>query len=202
GPDKDQDDSQKVAEHLDQIYNEDLSVLRHQWDQRRAHLGELQTITDRLLGMIGGSIGRHRNPKDKFVIAIGLGEFKSKSGLGSLHEKFASFFIQKCRSLGYVVLGVNEFYTSKRCPQCKNFVAQVTLRRLFCNECRTYVHRDVMASNNMANIVQSHLVYLRRPDYLQPMDKNGSLLWTQGDPRTSNGTNPSSGPSGQKRKPL
>ncbi|KAG0230667.1 hypothetical protein BGX31_005783 [Mortierella sp. GBA43] len=26
------------------------------------------------------------------------------------------------RSLGYVVVGVNEYYTSKKCPTCKNFV--------------------------------------------------------------------------------
>ncbi|CAO3566023.1 unnamed protein product [Mortierella alpina] len=192
---------------LDQFYNGDMSILRHKWDQVRAHVGEFHTITDRLLGMVGGSIGRTRDPENKVVIAVGLGDFKSKSGLGSLHQSFASFFVQKCRSLGYVVVGVNEFYTSKRCPECKQFVGQVTLRRLFCRRCGTYLHRDVMASHNMAIIIQSHLVHLQRPDHLQPTDKNGSLVWTRtdSDPRTGNsGSGPSSipGSSNQKRKSL
>ncbi|CAO3574325.1 unnamed protein product [Mortierella alpina] len=193
---------------LDQFYNGDMSVLRHKWDQERAHVCEFHTITDRLLGMVGGSIGRARDPEKKVVIAVGLGDFKSKSGLGSLHESFASFSVQKCRSLGYVVVGVNEFYTSKRCPECKQFVGQVTLRRLFCRTCGTYMHRDVMASHNMAIIIQSHLVHLQRPDHLQPTDKNGSPVWTRtdSDPRTGNsGSGPSTVPgssSSQKRKSL
>ncbi|KAF9270960.1 hypothetical protein BGZ68_004513, partial [Mortierella alpina] len=85
----------KVTEALDQFYNGDLSVQRHHWDQQRAHLGEFSTITDRLLNMVGGSIGRRRDSNDKVVIAVGFGEFKSKFGLGSVHESFASFFIQK-----------------------------------------------------------------------------------------------------------
>jgi hypothetical protein len=86
-------------QELDQFYNGDMSVLRHKWDQERAHRGEFYTITDRLLGMIGGSIGRTRDPENKVVIAVGLGDFKSKSGLGSLHQSFASFFVQKVSHL-------------------------------------------------------------------------------------------------------
>ncbi|KAF8976663.1 hypothetical protein BGZ46_008070 [Entomortierella lignicola] len=64
------------------------------------------------------------------------------------------------RSLGYVVLGLNEFYTSKKCPNCQNFVAQVTIRQLFCPHCRKYYHRDIMAGENMSKMVQSYSMQL------------------------------------------
>ncbi|KAF9924166.1 hypothetical protein BGZ65_008484, partial [Modicella reniformis] len=54
---------------------------------------------------------------------------------------------------------INEFYTSKRCPSCKQFVAQVTLRRLYCPKCKAYHHRDVLAAHNMYNVVRGY----RRP---------------------------------------
>lgn len=66
------------------------------------------------------------------------------------------------------------------------------------------MHRDVMASHNMAIIVQSHLVHLRRPDHLQPTDKNGSLIWTStnSDSGASNYSSNAPGNSSQKRKAL
>ncbi|KAF9899819.1 hypothetical protein EC991_008260, partial [Linnemannia zychae] len=82
------------------------------------------------------------------------------------------------RSLGYVVLGLNEFYTSKRCPCCEQFVAQLDLRRFFCNgPCQTYHHRDVMAAENMFRVVQEYLQRQARPKYLQPKCQDQSYPW-------------------------
>ncbi|KAG0211194.1 hypothetical protein BGX28_008374 [Mortierella sp. GBA30] len=167
----------------------EMSVLRHQWDARGAYKAEFFAITDSLLGMVGGSIGRRRDSENKVVIAVGLGDFKSKVGLGSVHTSFASFFVQKCRSLGYIVVRVNEYYTSKKCPECKNFVAEVTTRRLYCPKCMTYMRQDVMAGNNIANVVQGHLLHQQRPLYLQPVDGNGHYPWMQAMSSSSSSSN-------------
>jgi hypothetical protein len=47
--------------------------------------------------MVGGSIGRQKGKDDKVLIAVGLGDFSSKSRLASLHTSFMSFFVQKVR---------------------------------------------------------------------------------------------------------
>ncbi|KAF9342531.1 hypothetical protein BGX34_008005, partial [Mortierella sp. NVP85] len=90
------------------------------------------------------------------------------------------------RSLGYVVIGVNEYYTSKRCPECHQFVGQMEIRRLYCSNCKVKFHRDVMAGENIANIVQSYLVDQRRPLYLQPYDADGNYPWELATTSSSN----------------
>ncbi|KAG0058547.1 hypothetical protein BGZ92_007139, partial [Podila epicladia] len=83
------------------------------------------------------------------------------------------------RSLGYIVVGVNEYYTSKRCPDCHEFVGQVDIRQLYCPTptCGAKIHRDVMAGHNMCNAIQGHLLHQQRPHYLQPYDKDGNYIW-------------------------
>ncbi|KAF9903119.1 hypothetical protein EC991_004145 [Linnemannia zychae] len=115
------------------------------------------------------------------VIGISLGQFKSSSGLTTLHGSFQAFFIQLARSLGYVVVGVNEFFTSKKCLTCEQFVYQVNIRRLFWKSCKSFIHRDILAAHNMCNIVKSHLLIQERPDYLQPIDEDGNMPWKKND---------------------
>ena len=79
--------------------------------------------------------------------------------------------------MGYIVVGVNEYYTSKKCPNCENFVAQVTLRQLYCPNCKRYHHRDVMAAENMSRIVRECLEKQERPDYLQPKTADDRYPW-------------------------
>ncbi|KAF9903020.1 hypothetical protein EC991_004271, partial [Linnemannia zychae] len=81
------------------------------------------------------------------------------------------------RSLGYLVVGLNEYYTSKKCPGCGMFVCQVDMRRFYCTHCHVYHHRDVMAAENMGNIIQGYLAHQERPDYLHPVAKDGSHPW-------------------------
>ncbi|KAF9143837.1 hypothetical protein BGX20_007083, partial [Mortierella sp. AD010] len=68
---------------------------KHQWDARKARDAEYRIITDRLLSMVGGSIGRQRDEADKVVIGVGLGKFSANTKLSSLHESFQSYFVQK-----------------------------------------------------------------------------------------------------------
>ncbi|KAG0342297.1 hypothetical protein BG004_005705, partial [Podila humilis] len=81
------------------------------------------------------------------------------------------------RSLGYVVVGLEEYYTSKKCPNCEKFVGKVTIRQLFCPPCGKYFHRDVMAAQNMANLERGYLEDQKRPLYLQPRTADGKFPW-------------------------
>ena len=76
------------------------------------------------------------------------------------------------------MVGINEYYTSKKCLDCQDFVAQVTLRQFYCPHCERYYHRDVMAAENMCKIIQGHLVEQERPRYLQPVTEDGRYPWT------------------------
>ncbi|KAF9110941.1 hypothetical protein BGX27_005676 [Mortierella sp. AM989] len=140
---------------LDLFYNgnngNNRRFKKHAWDASRARDVEFRVIANRLLGMVGGTIGRRRDESDKVVIGA--------------------------RSLGYIVVGVNEYYTSKKCPTCEEFVGQVEIRRLYCPHCKTFMHRDVMAGHNICNAIRGHLHDQQRPLYLQPVDEKGEYPW-------------------------
>ncbi|KAF9178231.1 hypothetical protein BGZ50_007958, partial [Haplosporangium sp. Z 11] len=169
----------KVVESILETFYNNVTLKRHQWDAKRARDKEFQLVAKRLLKMIGGNPGRKRDQDDKVIIGIGLGEFSSTSRLSSLHTAFSKYFVQLARSLGYIVVGVNEYYTSKRCPGCKEFVGQVDIRQLYCPTpmCRAKLHRDVMAGHNVCSVIQGHLLCQQRPRYLQPYDKDGRHIW-------------------------
>ncbi|KAF9920167.1 hypothetical protein FBU30_010048, partial [Linnemannia zychae] len=84
-----------VKKRLDEFYDGDKSFRKHVWDARKAKEAEFNIITDRLLNMVGGSLGRQRSETDKVVIGIGLGKFSSNSRLTSLHESFQAHFVQR-----------------------------------------------------------------------------------------------------------
>ncbi|GAB5587406.1 hypothetical protein Unana1_02306 [Umbelopsis nana] len=83
-------------------------------DSKKARRSEFDDATNALLRMAGGHIGRKRMPGEDMLFAVGLGDFNTKTNLSSLHTSFGSHFINKVRSLGYMVVGVDEFYTSKK----------------------------------------------------------------------------------------
>ncbi|KAI1302678.1 hypothetical protein EDD11_005591, partial [Mortierella claussenii] len=99
----------------------------------RAKAEEYRQITNSLLKIVDGSLGAKREDKNKVIIGVGLGEFSPKTRLTSLHEFFRSHFVQKA---SYIVVGVEEYYTSKKCPVCEEFVDQVNLRRFYCSKCK------------------------------------------------------------------
>ncbi|KAG0098493.1 hypothetical protein BGZ93_011315 [Podila epicladia] len=183
---------------LDMFYNDrKFKFKRHKWLARRAREEEYHRLADGLLRMVGGSIGTKKKGEDKVIIGIGLGRFASTSRLSSLHGTFEAFFVNKARALGYLVVGVNEYYTSKKCPKCGQFVAQTkNLRRLYCRHCKKYMHRDVMAGHNICNILQGHIKQ-ERPDYLQPVDQYGNYPWKESRSKHKVQPKSASGPSQQ-----
>ncbi|KAF9116503.1 hypothetical protein BGW39_002720, partial [Mortierella sp. 14UC] len=57
----------------------------------------------------------------------------------------------------------------------------VNIRRLYCKNCRSYIHRDILAAHNMTNIVKGCLEGAGRSDYLQLVDENGGMPWKKDD---------------------
>ncbi|KAG0012541.1 hypothetical protein BGZ80_011672, partial [Entomortierella chlamydospora] len=182
---------------LDKFYNgKKFTFKRHKWHARRARQQEYHQLADGLLRMVGGLIGEKRRVEDPVVIGIGLGRFRSTSGLSSLHGTFEGYFTGKARALGYVVVGIKEYYTSKKCPMCHKFVCQTeSIRRLYCPNCRKYRHRDVLAGHNMCNILRAFVERQERPDYLQPVDKDGNYPWKEKDGKTKDQPKNVPGPS-------
>ncbi|KAF9100189.1 hypothetical protein BGX23_004017 [Mortierella sp. AD031] len=141
----------KGENRLLEFYNGDNNrYKRYQWDLRRARQEEYSAIANRLLSIVDGSIGRIKDKSDPVLIGA--------------------------RSLGYIVVGLNKFYTSKKCPICHEFVAQVTLRRLYCLECQVYHHRDVMAAHNMYNLARGYLEDQQRLSTSIPEHKTDRTL--------------------------
>ncbi|KAI7825704.1 hypothetical protein BC939DRAFT_476140 [Gamsiella multidivaricata] len=124
-------------------------------------------------GLVGGSIGRKREEVNMVVIGIGLDKFSTKTRLSSLHESFQSHFVQKARSLDYIVVRVNEYYFEE-VPDVRE-----VCRRLYCSTCGTFMRRDIMVEYNICNVVRSHLLHQQWPLYLQPVDKEGHYPWMQ-----------------------
>jgi hypothetical protein len=86
----------KATKELSDFYNGNRHLFkRRSWDARKAFEAEFAVITDRILGIVGGSIGRMRDESCKVVIALGLGKFSSRGKLISLHNAFMSYFVRK-----------------------------------------------------------------------------------------------------------
>ncbi|KAI7816129.1 hypothetical protein BC939DRAFT_470271, partial [Gamsiella multidivaricata] len=114
---------EQVEDQLMEFYNGNNNRFKkNTWDMERAKHIEYQAIANSLLRIVGRSIGERC--KSPVLIGVGLGDFRSSKRLSSLHGTFLSYFIPLARSLGYVVVGIEEYYTSKKCPNCEEFVAQ------------------------------------------------------------------------------
>ncbi|GJJ75571.1 putative transposase [Entomortierella parvispora] len=172
---------EKVAEKLDAFYGSQKYKKRH-WDLKKAMEAEFAIMADRIMKSFGGSIGRRRRPDEKVLVAIGQGGSRYNKGLESMDSTFTAYLIRVLRSLGYVVVLVNEYYTSQKCPRrhCHRFLFRINMRRLACNHCGSRVHRDVVGAHNIANAARHQMTYFTRIDYLQPTDREGNCQWTPG----------------------
>ncbi|TPX44342.1 hypothetical protein SeLEV6574_g04542 [Synchytrium endobioticum] len=90
------------------------------------------------------TMGNKLPDNKKVIVAIGLGESETKN---SRHIGFTRYLIRKLKPLGYTIVGVDEYYTSQKCPCCGG---------------------DVLAAENMVNILLSFLDIGQSPEYLLP----------------------------------
>jgi len=82
---------EEAGKQLDYFYNGSNRLYQsHAWDAQRAQEEEYLAIANRLLKMVGGSIGDATN---MVVIGIGLGDFSSSARLTSLHNAFLAVFV-------------------------------------------------------------------------------------------------------------
>ncbi|KAF9349185.1 hypothetical protein BGX26_012509 [Mortierella sp. AD094] len=160
-----------------ETFHKSVVLEKHQWDLTRAMEKEFQRLAERIFTLAGGSSGAKRDDANKVIIGIGLGEFSLKSGLSSFHSRFKDYFVSLARSLNNPVVGVNEYYTSKKCPVCEDFVGQIDIRRLYCRKCGAIMHRDVMAGHNMCIAMKGQVLDQKRPRSLQPIDNEGNYPW-------------------------
>ncbi|KAG0347856.1 hypothetical protein BGZ54_004783, partial [Gamsiella multidivaricata] len=85
---------EKVEERLSEFYSGNKNRFKkHALDMERAKQAEYQAIAASLLGILGGSIGRHRNPANPVLIGVGLGRFKSIGRLSSFHSSFGILYL-------------------------------------------------------------------------------------------------------------
>ncbi|TPX34279.1 hypothetical protein SeLEV6574_g08300 [Synchytrium endobioticum] len=146
-------------------YYREKSYLRMEWDAKKASKGEWDMVINKMLEMVDCTIGRKVQDGRNVVVAFGTGEFESKK---SRHTAFLKYFVNRVSSLGLRIVGVDEYFTSKKCPRCGLFVEMMTLRSLYCRGCHMYYHRDEMAGENIVNVVMEYVKSGDRPEYLQP----------------------------------
>jgi len=84
----------QVGRRLEEFYGNAV-LKKHRWNAQKAKDEEYRIIANRLLELVGGSLGAKRDEDNKVVIGVGLGQFASKFRLSSLHESFQSYFVQK-----------------------------------------------------------------------------------------------------------
>lgn len=85
---------------------------RHKWDLQKAREYEYRLIADRLLGIVGGSLGKRYDPSNPVLIGVGLGKFSNKSGLSALNSIFLNYFIQTI-TIGYLKTVATAVMTDK-----------------------------------------------------------------------------------------
>ncbi|KAI8596280.1 hypothetical protein EDD21DRAFT_408500, partial [Dissophora ornata] len=148
---------QDTEMHLNEFYG-NVILKKHKWSARKARDEEYQLIANRLLKLVDGSTGVKREESSKVVIGVGLGKFSTMSRLPPLHESFQPFLFKSCRC-----------ERIPRVPRLRG-VCWSDIRRLYCSNCKTYMHRDIMAGHNICNAIPGHLLNQQRPLYLQPKD--------------------------------
>ncbi|KAF9110085.1 hypothetical protein BGW39_004840, partial [Mortierella sp. 14UC] len=83
---------QACEDDLDNFYN-NTNFWKHQWDANVCRKEEFYKVAEGLLNMIGGSVGRPKEPHQHVVIAIGLAKFTAVHGPPALNGSFEAFFI-------------------------------------------------------------------------------------------------------------
>ncbi|KAI1300518.1 hypothetical protein EDD11_006177 [Mortierella claussenii] len=146
--------------------------LRKTWDLRKAQQSAIDYGIKALLRMAGGNESRKRTPADGSVVfAVGLGGFNTRTGLPTKHAAFLKKFIIKAKGLGHTVVGCHEYYTSAKCPRdnCHQFLENAQeYRSKYCRHCQAYFDRDVVGSENIANVCRYHLQHHHRPAEFMP----------------------------------
>ncbi|KAI8349515.1 hypothetical protein B0O80DRAFT_501243 [Mortierella sp. GBAus27b] len=145
--------------------------LKKSWDCRKATAACLDLAIKGILRMAEINEGQKKNQKRRQVVfCIGLGSFDARKGLPSKHTGLLKRLITRVKSIGYVVVGAHEFFTSAKCPRpgCTAFVFGKGNRSKHCPSCHQFFDRDAIGSENLARVCQGQLQNQKRPDKYKP----------------------------------
>lgn len=103
------------------------------------------------------------------AFSIGNCVMGTAGNVGS-YAGFQKYLVKHLRQLGYKVFFDSEYLTSQKFPLVgyqTEFSGKNRIRIKYCKELDIHIHRDIMAAENMADILASKLFGLERPFYLK-----------------------------------
>lgn len=138
--------------------------LKKGWDVKKAQTATYDYVIQRLLRMMRGQ------EDQQSVLSVGLGSFTSTIGMPSKHTNIMKHVVVRIKSLGYPVVGTHEYFTSARCPRpaCSNFLETILPRSKYCRNCKVYLDRDAVGSENIAWICKAQIADQYRPAKFKP----------------------------------
>jgi len=118
----------------------------------------LQREKDRGLKAVLSMVGKKMNEKSDGSEVFCLGDCMSgkSSGVGK-YAGFQNYLVKKLRELKYCVVFRSEYLTSQKFPEVgyqTSFAGANKIRIKYCEELDLYIHRDIMAAENMADILE------------------------------------------------
>jgi len=166
---------------LSYFYNS-KAVQRKKWDCSKARQCQYDRAVMSLIQMTKNTYNRKHKRDNAPMFVLGSAQFSSKS---SLHTSFERYFVKKVRALGYRIVKVNEYLTSQMCPIEKKLTIPVSMRVKW-SPAGLYMHRDVMAAENMINAAICIMETGERPEYLTKQKDQSADAQKKGAPQASN----------------
>jgi hypothetical protein len=155
-----------AVKKLDPFYNSKM-MKKRRFDLKRALKSQLDMGVQALLRMAG----KRMDEVSDGSVVFSCGDcFVDSGDIVGYYSAFVRYFIKKVRQLGYKVIFEDEFHTSQKFPMLGYQVKGTGRNRIrikYCSELSVYIHRDIMAGENMADILVAKIKGLLRPTYLQ-----------------------------------
>lgn len=184
------------------------SVLRKKWEIQRSIRSRLDSICDLLLESVKQA---SNNEETKVLVGVGMdGQSAGPARKGArapMDEKFLEALKRKAKSHDFPLVRLNEYCTSQICPHCLQLGKEVfteylkrmpsnpspeaepydVLRVKTCRVCHKYFHRDGMAAQNMALMMETLLVAGEKPMCFIPPLSRKDQESTSGSSRKKKG---------------
>ena len=152
---------------LTEFYNS-LFFKRQKWCLKKALRKGMDKTVEELFRMIGCSSRLKLNPDDGLLPILGIGVSSFRFHQNSFHAVFQRYLTQKVRAVGIQVIGINEYYTSQKCPHCGSFLFDVIGkdRVKYCPDCNKCYNRDNVGAENILTLTMFKANGKVRPRHL------------------------------------
>ena len=160
----------KLLYHQLSIFYNSKLVKKRQFDHKLALNREKSLGLKAVLKMAN----RKPNEISDGSVVFSFGDCKmGKVGNVGVYAGFQTYLVKHLRQLGYSCIFDSEYFTSQKFPisgHLTEFSGMNMMRIKYCRELDIYIHRDLMAAENMCDILACKLLGLERPDYLIPVN--------------------------------